>query len=239
MKWMSKIALATASALAGASVGILIYKLTPQSGMGFDGIADALGALFLGLVGGGLMGLLGSLFLSDRTNWIASAVALLVAVTIFWLAARSEQSRIAQPEARPPFEPAFVVQMFSRIAAGDPGPPPSVEGFPFRELRVSAHDWSLEAKGWGGPERRYCRGDLERDELERLAAVAGAMAAEGIRNCERSDAGSGLFSLTVEWEGQTTGVAMFGLHCQEQPAVTRFLDEFERVRSRLVADGTC
>ena len=245
-RFASRTSLTVAGVIVGVGVGILILKLRPQTGMGFDGIADALGALLLGSIGGAITGLVASLFLSVRTTWPIAGLTLLVGAALVLFAARMPQNRPPTPEPIAAFEPTFVVQMHSRIAPGDPGPPAELGErgrFPYRELRVSAIDWTLSSKGWGTPtERSYCSGTLEEEELEQLAAHAkslhdGVGSAGGVEDCHAPERSP--FSLTVDWEGETRGATSFSFVCGEPLELTEFLEVFDSIRARLVGEGTC
>lgn len=219
--------------LLGAAVGVLIVKARPRSGMGWDQIADGLGALALG----GLLGCLAfgtlSAFLSRRRALVFGVVLLVLGPVLLVLAARAPSRPAPEQAVRAPFEPTFMAQMFSRIALGDPGPPPGVRPFAFRELRVDARTWTLTSKGWGpAADRRHCSADLDQVDLERLAESARRVFDQGVENCP--GAGSASFSVHVEWMGETRGAAGFGLACrQDQPAMEHFLATFEQIHDRL------
>ena len=221
----------------GAAIGVLVLKSRPRSGMGWDQIADGLGALALGGMVGLVVFLLLALRLDGARALTLGAVTVIVGPLLLVVAARIPGRPAPTAPEVLPFEPTFVFQMYSRIPAGDPGPPAGVDGFPFRELRVDARSWRLTSKGWGpATERTYCAAELDEASLARLAVAVRRVfdeAEESLQNCP--GAGRATFSVTVEWQAETRGVASFGLTCMDRgTAMAALLDEFAAVH-----DLTC
>lgn len=216
----------------GSALGILVVKSRPRSGMGWDQIADAIGALALGGGVGCVTCVVLAALASERRALKLGVVLIVLGPLLLVLAARVPSRRAPVQPVRPPFEPTFVVQMFTRIAAGDPGPPPG-ESFPHRELRVDARTWTLSTKGWGpAVERPYCSAELSADDLARLGEPARRIFEQGVRNCPA--AGSAIYSVQIEWSGDTRGTASFGLAClDQQPAMAEFLETFDQVREEV------
>lgn len=220
-------------AMFGGGLGLLVLKSRPRTGMGWDQIADGLGALALG-------GLLGCLVCGFLVAWVEERRAapigwtlLVLGPVLLVLAARAPSRPAEEAPQQPPFEPIFVVQMFSRIPAADPGPPAGIGDFPHRELRVDARSRRLTSKSWGpAAQRGYCAAELDDRSLQQLAEHAEAVFEEGVENCP--SAGRATFSVTVEWAGETRGAASFGLAClEDQTRMSELLETFGSVHARV------
>ena len=220
----------------GGGMGVMILKSRPRSGMGWDQIADALGALGLG----GILGLVTfsvlSLRLEERRALGMGLAVLVLGPLLLVIAARLPGQPAPTAPVIVPFEPTFVFQMYSRIAAGEAGPPPGTGDFPFRELRVDARAWQLHSKGWGpATTRRYCSAELVSQDLQFLAPAVQEVfdqADESLQNCPA--AGRATFSVTVEWAGETRGAASFGLDCVEEGApMVQLLERYADVHDRV------
>lgn len=221
----------------GGLVGSLVLRLLlPPAADGWTGIADALGALMLGGLGGLVLGC-GALFgLRGRPLWPALVVSWVLGLGSLIVLSALPNRGIALPDRPIPFEPAFVVQMYSAIAPGEPGPSPDAEGFPYRELRVSAVSRELTAKGWGYPPS-VCYGTPNEADLAELAELAQVLYEANPASCPGEGPG---YRLTVEWPGSPTRGANVAPRCfSERPALAAFLEGFDRVRARLDGTGDC
>lgn len=209
---------------AGALFGIVAVRLLrPTTSSGWDGIADALGGLMLG-GGTGLVVAIVALFTVRARLPLAAGIAWLALIVAVALIRIVPAQKLALPVQPDPFEPTYVIQLYSRIAASEPGSPDL--GFPYRELRVDANYRSLTVKRWGSPPP-VCSTGLDDAQLATLVPLIEAIDAP--EDCAPEGPG---FSLIIDWPEQPQRGYFVEPGClARDPELAAFVEAFERLRA--------
>lgn len=171
---LTGLVLIAAGILAGAALGLLYVKLfVPKTGMGFDGLADALGGMMLGALIGMIAGGLMAFRLPIRKQWMGVGVALALAVVTFGglVLTAPKREPAPPPVVKKAFRPTFRVKLrVSHTREILEAVAPDDRPLPFTEAEISTGKSGLVLVGWG-PDFDRCTAIPIESDLESLVPL--------------------------------------------------------------------
>ncbi len=226
--------------LSGALLGGLFVRFfVPQTGMGWDRLADALGGLMVGGLLGIVAGAVLAALLSARRRMQAAAgfAALAVATFVVLAVTAPERPQPSAPVVREePFRPFFV----AKVGIGNSDAillavPEADRPFAFTEMEVRSGGPSLERVGWG-PDLARCRAEPSRDDLAVLLPAVEAAAAEATGTICRTPREDDLnLTFYASIDGERKSATVQGDCLAERPAMAELARALGDLAARLCA----